>query len=177
MPTSVPRVSGAGRGDSAEARAYLLLKAHLHLLTEDHNARRAYEGCGDPSLITACLGGVRSGQDTERIRGHPAIEFLRGPARPGRPLLVSDGAYLPHENVGHDLASYLIAGPRTAAAHIVVDAVRCARELSGPYADDATALVAHLTGGGGEPGSPCRCGARGRAALLVSEGLHVLLKL
>ncbi|MEU6934903.1 hypothetical protein AB0A05_38110 [Streptomyces sp. NPDC046374] len=35
------------------ARAYLLLDGHLCLLTERHNARRAYDG--DRNLITACL--------------------------------------------------------------------------------------------------------------------------
>ncbi|GAA2731673.1 hypothetical protein [Streptomyces nogalater] len=65
---------------SGDARAYLLLDGHLRLLTEDHNARRACDG-GDRDLITACLGEARSDEETERLWGHPAIEYLRGPAR------------------------------------------------------------------------------------------------
>lgn len=65
---------------SDDARACLLLDNHLRLLTEDHNARRACDG-GDRSLITACLGEARSDEETERLWGHPAIEYLRGPSR------------------------------------------------------------------------------------------------
>ncbi|CAL9627482.1 hypothetical protein [Streptomyces sp. enrichment culture] len=66
-----------------ERQAELLLDGHLRLLTEDHNARRACDGYGDRSLITACLGGARSDEETERVWGHPAVEYLSGPARPG----------------------------------------------------------------------------------------------
>ncbi|MCL3998817.1 hypothetical protein [Streptomyces lavenduligriseus] len=95
---------------SGDTRAYLPLDGHLRLLTEDHNARRACDG-GDRKLITACLGEARGDEETERRWGHPAIEYLRGPARPGRLLLASDGAYEPHEDAGHDLAGYLTGGP------------------------------------------------------------------
>ncbi|MGQ4732664.1 hypothetical protein ACUN3E_34035 [Streptomyces sp. Ju416(a)] len=37
---------------SGDARSYLLLDGNLRLITEDHNARRVYEG-GDRNLITA----------------------------------------------------------------------------------------------------------------------------
>ncbi|WP_437104779.1 hypothetical protein [Streptomyces sp. enrichment culture] len=68
-----------------------------------------------------------------------------GPARPGRLLLASDGAYEPHEDAGHDLAGYLTGGPHVAAERLADDAVRRAHELIDPYADNATALVARIT--------------------------------
>ncbi|MEU2441661.1 hypothetical protein ABZ595_36595 [Streptomyces rubradiris] len=86
---------------SGDARACLLLDGHLRLLTEDHNARRVCDG-GDRDLITACLGEARSDEETERLWGHPAIEYLHGLARPGWLLLASDGAYERHEDIGHD---------------------------------------------------------------------------
>jgi serine/threonine protein phosphatase PrpC len=113
-------------------------------MTEDHNARRVYDG-GDRNVITSCLGEVRSDEETERLWSHPAIEYLRGPARPGRLLLTSDGAYEPHEDAGHDLAAYLTGDPHTAAERLVDDAVRRAHELNDPYADNATALIARIT--------------------------------
>ncbi|MFJ5117965.1 mucin-2 [Kitasatospora sp. NPDC088548] len=70
---------------SGDARAYLLLDGHLRLLTEDHNARRAYGT--DRNLITACLGGDQNDRQTEEVWGHPAVEVVRGPAWPGRLLL------------------------------------------------------------------------------------------
>ncbi|MFF7094589.1 hypothetical protein ACFY9A_19665 [Streptomyces rubradiris] len=95
------------------ARACLLPDGHLRLLTEDHNARDATDG-GDQALITACLGEARSDEETERLWGRPVVEYLHGPARPARFLLVSDGACQPHEDTGHDLAGHLIGTPRTA---------------------------------------------------------------
>ncbi len=147
---------------SGDARAYLLLDGHLRLLTEDHNERRAYEG-GDRNLITACLGAGQDDRETERYWGHPAIEFLRGPARPGWLLLASDGAYEPHEDVGHDMAGYLTGAPRDAARRLVEDAVRRAQTLPDPYADNATALVAHIAYEHEEPGPAPRAPAHGRA--------------
>ncbi|MEV5887360.1 hypothetical protein AB0L74_32735 [Streptomyces sp. NPDC052020] len=129
---------------SGDARACLLLDGHLRLLTEDHNARRVYDD-GDRNLITSCLGEARSDEETERLWGHPAIEYLRCPTRPGRLLLASDGAYEPHEDAGRDLAAYLTGDPRTAAERLVDDAVRRARALPDPYADNATALIARIT--------------------------------
>ena len=111
---------------SGDARAYLLLDGHLRLLTEDHNARRAYQG-GDRNLVTPCLGAGHDDQETDPLWGHPAVEVLRGPARPARLLLASDGAYEPHEGADHDL-------PPNASS----------RTPSDPYADNATALIAHL---------------------------------
>ncbi|MFF8960770.1 PP2C family protein-serine/threonine phosphatase [Streptomyces sp. NPDC014894] len=130
---------------SGDARAYLLLDGHLRLITEDHNERRAYEGHGDRNVLTACLGAGRDDKETEERYGHPAVETVRGPARPGRLLLTSDGAYEPHEDGDHDLAGYLTGAPRTSARRLVDDAVRRARTLPDPYADNATALIAHLT--------------------------------
>ncbi|MEU8620616.1 hypothetical protein [Streptomyces sp. NPDC048623] len=133
---------------SGDARAYLLLDGNLRLLTEDHNARRAYDG--DRNLITACLGRAGSDEETERIWGHPAIEFLRGPVRPGWLLLASDGTCEPHEDANHGLAVHLTGDPRTAAERLVDDAVRLAHERNAPYADNATALVTHITDEGEE---------------------------
>ncbi|MGQ4732663.1 hypothetical protein ACUN3E_34030 [Streptomyces sp. Ju416(a)] len=59
-------------------------------------------------------------------------------------LLASDGAYEPLEDVGRDLADYLTGNPHKDAQHLVEDAVRRARALPAPYADNATALVAHV---------------------------------
>ncbi|MDT9686078.1 hypothetical protein RND61_29005 [Streptomyces sp. TRM76323] len=132
---------------SGDARAYLLLDGlgPLRLLSEDHNARRAYDGHGNRNLITACLGGIRDDEETERWWGHPAIEHLRTPARPGWLLLASDGAYEPHEDADRDLADYLNGDPRTAAERLVDDAVHRARAQRDPYADNATALIARPT--------------------------------
>ncbi|WP_030750523.1 hypothetical protein [Streptomyces sp. NRRL S-31] len=74
-----PRPRRPFLGRLIRRRPCLLLDGHLRLLTEDHNARRACDG-GDRNLITACLGDARSDEETERLWGHPAIEYLRGPA-------------------------------------------------------------------------------------------------
>lgn len=127
---------------SGDARAYLLLDGNLRLLTEDHNARRV---CGtDRNLITACLGGERNDRQNEEDWGHPAVEVVRGPTRPGQLLLASDGAYEPLEDADDDLADYLTGEPRKDAQRLVEDAVRRARALPDPYADNATALVARV---------------------------------
>ncbi|MFJ4343179.1 mucin-2 [Streptomyces sp. NPDC088915] len=70
---------------SGDARAHPLLDGLglLRQLTEDHNARRVCDGYGDRNLITACLGGTRDDEETEQHWGHPAIEYMSGPARPG----------------------------------------------------------------------------------------------
>lgn len=47
---------------SGDARASLLL-------TDDHNARRAYDGHGDRNLITACLGAGHDDEQTEQLLG------------------------------------------------------------------------------------------------------------
>ncbi|WP_432129322.1 PP2C family protein-serine/threonine phosphatase [Streptomyces sp. bgisy082] len=132
---------------SGDARAYLLLDGlgPLRQLTEDHNVRRAYDGHGDRNLITACLGGTRDDEETEHRWGHPAIECMSGPARPGWLLLASDGAYEPHEDIDHNLGDYLSGDPREVAERLVDDAVRRARAQRDPYADNATALIARLT--------------------------------
>ncbi len=38
-------------------------------------------------------------EETEERWGHPAIEHVGGPTRPGWLLLASDGAYEPHEDI------------------------------------------------------------------------------
>ncbi|MET9402081.1 hypothetical protein [Kitasatospora sp. NPDC002965] len=127
---------------SGDARAYLLLDGRLRLLTDDHNARRACDG--DRNLITACLGGGDDDQETERLWGHPAVEAVRGPARPACLLLASDGAYEPPEDAGHDLADFLTGELHDAAERLVEDAVRYAHALPTAPADNATALVTRL---------------------------------
>ncbi|RAJ32817.1 hypothetical protein K353_05815 [Kitasatospora sp. SolWspMP-SS2h] len=127
---------------SGGARAYLLLDGRLRLLTEDHNARRAYGR--DRNLITACLRGSDDDQETEQLWGHPAVEALRGPARPACPLLASDGAYEPLEDAGHDLADHLTGEPHNAAERLVGNAIRHAHALPTAYADNATVLITRL---------------------------------
>jgi hypothetical protein len=67
--------------------------------------------------------------------------------RPGRAGCCSPptAPYEPQEDAGHDLAGYLTGTPRTAAEGLVDDAVRRAHDLTDPYADNATALVARIT--------------------------------
>ncbi|MFF2228728.1 hypothetical protein ACFVV7_36025 [Streptomyces globisporus] len=134
---------------SGDARAYLLLDDRaLRLVTDDHNERRAYDGLGDRHTLTACLGVTRSDEETKKQWGHPAVETVRGPARPGRLLLVSDGAYEPHEDADDDMAGYLADPPDAGAQRLVEDAVRKARAVprarGRARADNATALVAVL---------------------------------
>ncbi|MFJ6251847.1 MULTISPECIES: hypothetical protein [unclassified Streptomyces] len=114
-------------------------------MSEDHSARRIYDGHGDRNLITACLGGTHDDEETEQHWGHPAIEYMIRPARPGWLLLASDGAYEPHEDIDHDLGDYLTGDPREAAEFLVDDAVRRACAQGDPYADNATALIARIT--------------------------------
>ncbi|GLF98236.1 PP2C family protein-serine/threonine phosphatase [Streptomyces yaizuensis] len=130
---------------SGDARAYLLLDGHLRVITEDHNERRAYDGHGDRNVLTACLGAGWDDQETEERYGHAAVETVRGPSRSGRLLLTSDGAYEPYGDADRDLADHLTGPPRASARRLVEDAVRRARALPDPYADNATALIAHLT--------------------------------
>ncbi|MER6914618.1 hypothetical protein ABT354_23340 [Streptomyces sp. NPDC000594] len=131
-------------GWSGDARAHLLLDGHLHLVTEDHNERRAYDGHGDRNVLTACLGAGWDDEETEERYGHPAVEHVGGPARPGRLPLTSDGAYEPYGEDDRDLADCLTGAPRTAARCLVDGAVRRARALPDPYADNATALIARI---------------------------------
>ncbi|WP_435192317.1 hypothetical protein [Streptomyces sp. bgisy126] len=84
-------------------------------------------------------------EETEERWGHPAIEHVGGPTRPGWLLLASDGSYEPHEDIDHDLGDYFTGDPREAAELLVDDAVRCARAQRNPYADNATALIARIT--------------------------------
>ncbi|GAA3918459.1 hypothetical protein GCM10022244_29620 [Streptomyces gulbargensis] len=117
----------------------------LRLLTEDDNACRAYDGHGDRNLITACLEGARGGWETEQVWRHPAIEYLRGPARPGWLLLASDGAYEPHENDDHDLADSLTATRATTPNASSTTPSARARAQPARCADNAIALIARTT--------------------------------
>ncbi|MEW1906662.1 MULTISPECIES: hypothetical protein [unclassified Streptomyces] len=77
--------------------------------------------------------------------GPPAIEHLRGQARPGWLLLASDGAYEPHEDADHNLTGYLTGGPREAAERLLGNAVHRTCAQRDPYADNATALISRIT--------------------------------
>ncbi|WP_197371478.1 hypothetical protein, partial [Streptomyces clavuligerus] len=133
---------------SGDARAYLHLDGDstLRLVTEGHNERRVHGGLGDRHALTACLGAGRDDTETEDRYGHPAVESCRGPARPGRLLLASDGAYEPldAEHTDAGLAGYLTGPPHEAVRRLVQDAVSRARETSPGPADNATALIAVL---------------------------------
>ncbi|MFF8717559.1 hypothetical protein ACF07T_40110 [Streptomyces sp. NPDC015184] len=96
------------------------------------------------SFSRRVFGGDRGDRQNEDVWGHPSVEVVRGPARPGRLLLASGGAYEPLEDADHDLADYLTGEPRKDAQRFVEDAVRRARALPDPYADNATALVARV---------------------------------
>ncbi|MEV7673009.1 hypothetical protein [Streptomyces sp. NPDC088752] len=96
-------------------------------------------------MITACLGEIRDDEETEQRWGHPAIEHVGGPARPGWLLLASDGTYEPHEDIDHDLGYYLSGDPRNGSELLVDDAIRLARAQRDPYADNVTALIACIT--------------------------------
>ncbi|MEV1040420.1 hypothetical protein AB0J01_27775 [Streptomyces sp. NPDC050204] len=150
---------------SGDARAYLLLLDDelrpldkcLRLLTDDHNERRAYDGRGNRHTITSYLGGILDDEETKQQWGHAAVEVVRGPARPAWLLLLSDGAYEPHEDAYHDMTAYLTdtPAPYTAAPRLVQDAVTRARvpraRVPRPHADNATALIALLPGPAVEP--------------------------
>ncbi|CAL9278999.1 hypothetical protein SUDANB180_07519 [Streptomyces sp. enrichment culture] len=73
-----------------------------------------------------------------------ASAFIVSPGRAGC-CSPPTGAYESHEEVGHDLAVYLTGTPHTAAERLVDDAVRRTHNLSDPYTDNATALVARIT--------------------------------
>jgi hypothetical protein len=105
----------------------------------------------DGTRAYALLDGVG---DTEAVRSWTrAAAFLLARAAAGHAdaeagLRAEYGHYAadPARTAGHDLADYLTGTPRTAAAErLVDDAVRRAHELSDPYADNATALVARIT--------------------------------
>ncbi|MFE4829942.1 hypothetical protein [Streptomyces sp. NPDC056672] len=148
-PDGILSVSSSG-----DARAYLRmldkdlrpLDTCLRQITEDHNERRAYEGLGDRHVLTACLGGGLDDQETEKRWGHRAVETVRGPVRSGWLLLLSDGAYEPHEDADHDMSGYLTGTPDVAAQRLVRGAVSRAREVPRSRADNATALIALLHG-------------------------------
>ncbi|MFJ5120850.1 PP2C family protein-serine/threonine phosphatase [Kitasatospora sp. NPDC088548] len=150
---AVVAVSAPGRplevawcGDS---RAYVVTGTGAHLLTADHNLRRVYPPRagmpgGNRNRVTSCLG---SGQTDEEVRyhyRHPAIESVTHPTGEYRLLLVSDGAYEPHEDRGGNVAEFL-AGPVRQAARSLVSTAVTAALRTGEAADNATALVADLT--------------------------------
>lgn len=136
-----------------DARAYLLTPSGtVHRLTADHNLRRVYppndiHGGGNRNIVTSCLGSPETDDEVKNRYGHPAIEAAtRYPDGYHffRLLLASDGAYEPHEDAGHQLVDYLVGDPREAARCFVDTAVKTARAVEDPYADNSTALIADL---------------------------------
>ncbi|WP_327385043.1 PP2C family protein-serine/threonine phosphatase [Streptomyces sp. NBC_01207] len=129
-----------------DARAYFLTPSGvLSRLTVDHNMEQVALDAGrnpgpyDHNAVTSCLGDVA----TERRPGHrPALGAVSLPQWRGRLLLASDGAYRPLEQSGARLGNYL-TGTCEEAAH---DVVESGVAMSPPHADNATALVADLTG-------------------------------
>lgn len=123
-----------------DVRAYLLNNGEAQLLTRDHNLRQVLRDAGyaDPpnhtrNQVTQHLGFW--GHEDSTV-GHVTV-----PAT-GRLVLACDGVYEPLEDSGEDLAQWFANGsPANAARRLTHGAVRSA----GPYADNATALVADLT--------------------------------
>ncbi|MET8978546.1 mucin-2 [Streptomyces sp. NPDC004539] len=125
---------------SGDSRAYLLTGATIRRLTDDHNRRRTIGG--DRNAITTCLGAADTDDQVMNWHGHPAIEAATIPLGAGthRLLLASDGAYEPLEDSCRDLTAFLTGDPGE-AAHSFAEA---AIEHCGPYADNATVLIADL---------------------------------
>ncbi|MEV8092698.1 mucin-2 [Streptomyces nigra] len=142
-----------------DARAYLMEAGIAVRLTEDHNKRRVYPPTatypygGNRNHITSCLGSDATDEDRQRQYGHPAIESTtRKITGPCRLLLVSDGAYEPHEDAGHCLFTECDGDELIPTVRDLVDlagdtAVKTSRSLdpNQVYADNATALLADLT--------------------------------
>jgi serine/threonine protein phosphatase PrpC len=134
--------------NSGDARAYWLRRGHLERLTQDHNLRRIFPPCdahdgGSRHRVTSCLGSVETDKDLMDAYRHPAVEARSVHAELGRLLLVSDGAYEPHEDAGHRLGDLLHGTPAEAARRVVAGAVETALTM-GHRPDNATALVADL---------------------------------
>ncbi|MFF8431006.1 PP2C family protein-serine/threonine phosphatase [Streptomyces sp. NPDC016566] len=140
-----------------DSRAYLLQRGIARRLTEDHNLRRVHpptaifpEG-GNRNVITSYLGAAATDEETMNRYNHAAIESATAEVADGcRLVLVSDGAYEPHEETGHDLFTELDDEPLTATVRSFVDlAVDTARaKLPADehcYVDNATTLAADLT--------------------------------
>ncbi|MFE1190202.1 PP2C family protein-serine/threonine phosphatase [[Kitasatospora] papulosa] len=137
---------------SGDSRAYLVLDGMVQRLTRDHNVRRVFGG--SRHRITSCLGAKETDAEVRNYWGHDAIESATHPAGDVRLLLASDGAYEPHEDAWRKLASLLGGTPREAARRFATTAVdealaaegRSQRPGSSLHADNATVLVADLTG-------------------------------
>lgn len=133
-----------------DARAYLVVDGAAQKLTDDHNLRRVFGG--RRNIVTSYLGSAHTDDEVKYRFGHAAIESGSHPAANVRLLLASDGAYDPHEDAGHNLANLLTGTPRQAArrfnATAVTESLAASRALdpNRPYADNATVLVADLTG-------------------------------
>lgn len=127
-----------------DSRAYFLPeRGRLEQWTADHNLRRLLmdQGrtpwIGSRNRITSYLGNTAFEPEPDEP---PLIESVTRPARRGRLLLASDGAYEPLEDSCRDLAAYLDGDPAE-AAHDFVDS---ALELANHHADNATVLVADI---------------------------------
>jgi serine/threonine protein phosphatase PrpC len=133
-----------------DARAYILVRGTVQRLTADHNLRRVYPPNdvfplgGNRNVITSCLGSTYADDEVKAEYGHPAIEAVTRGAEDCRLLLASDGAYEPHEDAGRDLSGYLIGDVGETARNFAEAAVRRARSVPDPHADNATVLVADL---------------------------------
>ncbi|MGW6460146.1 PP2C family protein-serine/threonine phosphatase [Streptomyces sp. NPDC055078] len=141
-----------------DSRAYLLDRGIARRLTADHNDRRVhppiatYPEGGDRNVITSYLGSADADEELMSRFGHPAIETatvsLDGPSRL---VLASDGAYEPHMDAGHDLYVELADEPldevaRDFVSRAVATSLRttAAKDPGGPYADNASVLLADL---------------------------------
>ncbi|WP_329020351.1 PP2C family protein-serine/threonine phosphatase [Streptomyces sp. NBC_01601] len=131
-----------------DARAYLVANGTARKVTDDHNLRRVFGG--RRNIVTSCLGSSKTDDEVKYRYGHAAIESVSHPAGNFRLLLASDGAYDPHEDARRDLANLLTGAPRDAARRFATDAVTQALAASSDpddqHADNATCLVADLTG-------------------------------
>ncbi|MET8609759.1 PP2C family protein-serine/threonine phosphatase [Streptomyces misionensis] len=142
---------------AGDSRAYLLRRGIAHRLTDDHNLRRVYPPTathpdgGSRNVITSYLGAAATDKECLAANGHPAIETATRPLVDGdRLVLLTDGAYEPHEEAGHDLFVELDDDDLTGTARRFVDlAVETSRKNrpgdEHRYVDNATALIARLT--------------------------------
>ncbi|MEY9840692.1 mucin-2 [Streptacidiphilus sp. EB103A] len=124
-----------------DVRAYRMDEdRQVHLLTLDEDPNRDHP-C-DASCPDSTGDGARA------HRGHRAVGTATAPAA-GRLVLMTHGAYDPHQQVRHPLDDLLTGTPAQAATALVHTAVHrsytVARfEHRRPCADNATALVADL---------------------------------
>ncbi|MFE5407099.1 PP2C family protein-serine/threonine phosphatase [Streptomyces sp. NPDC056580] len=140
-----------------DCRAYLLRRGITRRLTDDHNLRRVHPPTalhpenGNRNVITSYLGSTHTDAEAMNLYRHPAIESTTVESTDGcRLLLASDGAYEPHEDVGHDLYTELDDDPLTRTVRnfvsLAIDTARTKLPADEHhYVDNATALLADLT--------------------------------